>query len=160
MQPTIFTVGHSRLTFMQFHALLQKHQIMHIVDIRSIPYSRHAPWSNKSRLPEMLKPFNIQYAYLGHILGGKKPTFGKAIELEPEADITLYNETIETLLQLSLKGNLCLLCAEGDPAKCHRQHKIAQALLQSDAKVFHILTNGNLKAAWKEEPETRQTTLF
>lgn len=160
MQPTIFTVGHSSLTFMQFLGLLQKHHIMHIVDIRSIPYSRHAPWSNKSRLPEMLKPFNIQYTYLGHILGGKKPTFGRTIEVEPEADIALYQETIEILLQLSLKETLCLFCAEGNPAKCHRQHKVAQALLQSDAKVLHILTNGNLKAAWKEEPETLQTTLF
>jgi len=72
MPKTIFTVGHSNLSFLNFLSLIQANDITHIIDIRSIPYSRHAPWSNKSRLPEMLRPFEIRYTYLGHKLGGKK----------------------------------------------------------------------------------------
>lgn len=69
MAQTIFTVGHSSLNFMQFITLIQANNINHIVDIRSIPYSKYAPWSDKSRLPNMLLPFKIKYTYLGHKLG-------------------------------------------------------------------------------------------
>ena len=53
---------------MQFITLDQANNINHIVDIRSIPYSKYAPWSD-NRLPNMLLPFKIKYTYLGHKLG-------------------------------------------------------------------------------------------
>ena len=132
---------------MQFINLLQKHNINHLIDIRSIPYSRHAPWSNKSRLPEMLKAFNIRYSYLGHKLGGKKQSDGQDVKLETIAPESVYNEAIQMLLNLSVRDSISLLCAESDPANCHRQHIVAQTLLDSRAKVFHIMKDGPLKEA-------------
>ena len=160
MAQTIYTVGHSSLNFMQFITLIQANNITHIVDIRSIPYSKYAPWSDKSRLAELLRPFKIKYTYLGHKLGGKAIQKGQVSHPLSLTQQMVYDEAIRGLLQLSMLGNLTLLCAEGDPAKCHRQHIIAQTLLDSDAKVLHILKDGTIKEAWREEKSSLQPNLF
>jgi len=59
-----------------------------------------------------------------------------------------------------MRDNLTLLCAEGDPKNCHRQHIIAQTLLDSGLKVVHILKDGSLKEAWREEISTQQPNLL
>ena len=160
MPQKIFTVGHSNLTFMRFLTLIQANNINHIIDIRSIPYSRRAPWSNKSRLPEILKPFQIRYTYLGHKLGGKKQPIKRISKQQGISSQADYDDGIHLLLQLSMRDKLALLCAEGDPALCHRQYIIAQTLIDADIKVLHILKNGAIKEAWKEEDPPEQTLLF
>jgi len=160
MAQTIYTVGHNSLNFMQFINLIQANNITHIVDIRSIPYSKYAPWSDKSRLAELLRPFKIKYTYLGHKLGGKKIQKGQFSQQQRLPSQVVYDEAIRVLLQLSMRTNLTLLCAEGDPAKCHRQHIIAQTLLESDIKVLHILKDGSIKDAWKEEKSPLQPNLL
>ncbi|OQB82862.1 MAG: hypothetical protein BWX85_01449 [Chloroflexi bacterium ADurb.Bin120] len=160
MAQTIFTVGHSSLNFMQFITLIQANNINHIVDIRSIPYSKYAPWSDKSRLPNMLLPFKIKYTYLGHKLGGKpikKTRSPEQRNLPPQA---VYNEAIKVLMELSMRSHLAIMCAEGDPGRCHRQHTIAQTLLASGTKVLHILNDGTIKEAWIEEKAPDQPRLF
>jgi len=160
MAQTIYTVGHNSLSFMQFITLIQANNISHIVDIRSIPYSKYAPWSDKSRLSELLRPFKIRYTYLGHKLGGKKINQEIQSKRQSQSSQGLYDEAIQVLLQLSVRDNLTLLCAEGDPAKCHRQHIIAQTLLETDIKVLHILKDGTIKEAWKEEKAASQPNLL
>jgi uncharacterized protein (DUF488 family) len=158
MPQTIFTIGHSNLTFLKFLSLIQANQINHVIDIRSIPYSKYAPWSNKSRLQELLRPFNIRYTYLGHHLGGKNQTRSPDIQENQNKDV--YSDAIQILIQLSLRDNLTLLCAEGDPNRCHRQHLISQTLLQSGVNVIHILKDGSLQEAWQEDPPAHQPNLF
>jgi len=145
---------------MQFMSLIQANNINHIVDIRSIPYSKYAPWSDKSRLSELLRPFKIRYTYLGHKLGGKIINQNKASTQHINTKNDVYNEAIQVLFQLSMRANLTLLCAEGDPAKCHRQHIIAQTLLDSGTRVLHILKDGSIKEAWKEDHKPIQPKLF
>jgi len=160
MPETIYTVGHSNLNFMKFIALIQANNINHIIDIRSIPYSRRAPWSNKSRLAELLRPFRIHYTYLGHKLGGKKRSIEQFSKQQGVTPREIYKEGIQRLVQLSLRDKLTLLCAEGDPKNCHRQHIVAQTLIDSGLKVIHILEDGSLKEAWKEDPTPVQRELF
>ena len=145
---------------MQFLSLIQANNITHIVDIRSIPYSKYAPWSDKSRLSELLRPFKIRYTYFGHKLGGKKSNQARASSQQTLTTQNVYDEAIQVLIQLSMRDNLTLLCAEGDPAKCHRQHIIAQTLLDSGTKVLHILKDGSIKEAWKEDHKSVQPNLF
>ena len=160
MPQKIFTVGHSDLTFMRFLTLIQANNINHIIDIRSIPYSRRAPWSNKSRISEILKPFKIRYTYLGHKLGGKKQPIHRISRQQGISSQADYDDGIHLLLQLSMRDKLALLCAEGDPALCHRQHIVAQTLIDADFTVLHILKNGTIKEAWKEDNPPKQAMLF
>lgn len=160
MSETIYTLGHSKLDFMSFISLIQANNINHIIDIRSIPYSRRAPWSNKSRLPDLLRPFKIRYTYLGHKLGGKKKSIENHSKQQGVTSQEIYKIGIERLLQLSMRDNLTLLCSEGDPENCHRQHIVAQTLIDSGVKVIHILGDGTLKDAWKEDSVANQPQLF
>ena len=46
------------------------------------------------------------------------------------------------------KGGLAvLMCAEGDPAKCHRHPLLARELLVRGCVVQHVLRDGNLRDA-------------
>lgn len=160
MAQTIYTVGHSNLSFMRFLSLIQAYDITHIIDIRSIPYSRHAPWSNKSRQSELLRPFRIRYTYLGHKLGGKKQKIEDISKQQGVTPEEIYKKGIQILLQLSQRRNLVLLCAESDPANCHRQNIVAQTLLDMDVSVMHILKDGSLIEAWRDEVPVDQPALF
>jgi uncharacterized protein (DUF488 family) len=160
MSRKIFTIGHGKHNFLSFIVLIQDNNINHIIDIRSIPYSRRAPWSNKSRLPELLRPYGIRYSYFGHKLGGKKQsiaTISKQQDVTPEK---IYNQAIQKLIQLSERDLITLLCAEEDPANCHRQHIVAQTLLKEGIQVMHILKNGALQEAWKEDHPAKQPNLL
>lgn len=160
MPQTIFTIGHSNLNFMRFLSLIQANNVTHIIDIRSIPYSRRAPWSNKSRLSDLLKPFRIRYTYLGHKLGGKKQKIEHISKQQGVTPEEIYKEGIQILLQLSMQDTLSLLCAESDPANCHRQRIIAQTLIDSGVNVLHILKDSALQEAWKENNPAIQPELF
>ena len=160
MPEIIFTVGHSDLNFMRFISLIQANNINHIIDIRSIPYSRYAPWSNKSRLPDILTPFRIKYTYLGHKLGGKKQAIDPSAKQPRTTPRQVYDEAIQILMGLATRDKLVLFCSEGNPAPCHRQRTIAQTLLASGVKVVHILSNGRLKEAWKEDKTAHQPALI
>ncbi len=160
MPETIFTLGHSNLDFMRFISLIQANRINHIIDIRSIPYSRRASWSNKSRLADLLRPFKIRYTYLGHKLGGKKKSIEQYSKQQGVTPQKIYDEGIQQLLQLSMRDHLTLLCSESEPEHCHRQHIVAQTLIDSGLKVVHILGDGSLQEAWKEDPTPLQHELF
>jgi uncharacterized protein (DUF488 family) len=65
----IFTVGHSTLPIERFLTLLHTYGIECLVDIRTVPRSRHNPQFNGDALADALKPENIEYAPLP-ALGG------------------------------------------------------------------------------------------
>jgi uncharacterized protein (DUF488 family) len=55
-EDVIFTLGHSNLPLEAFLALLQAYGIERLVDIRTIPRSRHNPQFNDTDLASSLKP--------------------------------------------------------------------------------------------------------
>ncbi|KTD24255.1 hypothetical protein Lmac_3128 [Legionella maceachernii] len=67
--PTLYTIGHSTHTLEEFFDLLHTHQITHIVDVRSIPKSRHVPWFNENSLKASLHKEKIAYTHMAK-LGG------------------------------------------------------------------------------------------
>jgi len=46
----ILTVGHSNRTLEELLALLEAHEVAHVVDIRTIPRSRHNPQFDREQL--------------------------------------------------------------------------------------------------------------
>ena len=77
---TIYTIGHSDHTWEEFSALLRQHGIQVVVDARSNPVSRFAPFASKRTLPTLLGQEGKRYVFLGESLGGKP------------SNITLYNQ--------------------------------------------------------------------
>lgn len=68
-KPIIFTIGHSTNPIEEFIEILKAHKIKEIVDVRTIPKSRHNPQFNQEELQESLKQAQIKYKLLKK-LGG------------------------------------------------------------------------------------------
>lgn len=65
----VLTIGHSTLELEIFLHLLQAHGVTRLVDVRTIPRSRHNPQFNKETFPTVLKVVNISYQHMAG-LGG------------------------------------------------------------------------------------------
>jgi len=80
----VLTVGHSTRAIQDFIYLLQVHGVTRVVDVRSIPRSRHNPQFNAESLPRSLAEAGIGYLHLAG-LGGLRhsvpdsPTWGGAM---------------------------------------------------------------------------------
>ncbi|MEO8798559.1 MAG: DUF488 domain-containing protein, partial [Polyangiaceae bacterium] len=65
----VYTVGHSTRTFDELVALLRAFEVTVLVDIRTIPKSRHNPQFNGDTLRTTLRSRRIRYVHLAE-LGG------------------------------------------------------------------------------------------
>lgn len=145
---TVFTVGHSTRSIEEFVEILKAYNITLLVDVRTVPRSRHNPQFNKETLPNTLKPNGIRYLPLPNIGGfrhPKKDSSNLALEnssFRGYADYMQTKEFAENLLKLVVlaKENcLVIMCAEALPWRCHR-NLISDALVARHVKVLHIIS--------------------
>ncbi len=71
--PVVFTIGHSTKPLDAFINLLQAHSVTMVVDVRTIPRSRHNPQFNNETLPDSLRIAGIGYIHMPG-LGGLRHT--------------------------------------------------------------------------------------
>lgn len=69
----IYTIGHSTHPVDAFIALLQAHGIQEVVDVRTVPKSRHNPQFNAEALKAFLREAGIRYTHEKK-LGGLRHT--------------------------------------------------------------------------------------
>ena len=133
----IYTVGHSTRPLEVFRALLAAHEVTRLVDVRSVPRSRHNPQFNRDTLPQALQRAGIGYLHAPGLGGLRKPrpdspnagwrnlSFrGYADYMQTEA----FERSLEDVIELARGEQLALMCAEAVPWRCHRS-LIADALL-------------------------------
>ena len=58
-QPVVLTVGHSTRTLDEFIALLAAHSVSRLIDVRTVPRSRHNPQFNRDTFPAALEVAGI-----------------------------------------------------------------------------------------------------
>jgi uncharacterized protein (DUF488 family) len=143
---TVFTIGHSTRTLEEFTELLKIYGITLLVDVRTVPRSRHNSQFNKETLPATLKP--IRYIHMPEI-GGLRHPKRDSINLAWEnasfrgyADYMQTKEFTDALLKLvalAKENCLAIMCAEALPWKCHR-NLISDALVARHIKVLHIIS--------------------
>ena len=131
------TIGHSTLPLEEFIGLLQAHEATCVVDVRSIPRSRHNPQFNKDSLPQSLKEFGLGYVHMPGLGGlrhtkGDSPNMGwRSASFRGFADYMQTPEfvhSLEELIHLAGQERIVLMCAEAVPWRCHRS-LIEDALL-------------------------------
>lgn len=143
---TVYTIGHSNISLNVFIELLKSVGIEWLVDVRSVPYSKYASQFNKERLMEAIIANNMQYIYMGNLLGGKPKNKNlKAGNYNPFKKKELFQEGINKLLQNINQYRLAIMCAEENPMKCHRRHLIGYELNKVGIKVLHIRSNGAIE---------------
>ena len=144
----IFTIGHSTRTWEEFLALLRAHGIQRVVDVRTIPRSRHNPQFNRETLSVKLRSARIGYVHLRK-LGGLRharpdsPNMGwHNASFRGFADYMQtpeFEEGLERVIKLGGQKRSALMCAEAVPWRCHRS-LIADALVVRKIGVEHILS--------------------
>jgi uncharacterized protein (DUF488 family) len=145
----IFTVGHSTLPLDEFIALLKGYGIKCLVDIRTVPRSRHNPQFNGDTLRVALRTQGIEYVPL-RALGGLRHarpdssnTGWRNASFRGYADYMQTEEFARGLAQLTtLSGaqRTAIMCAEAVPWRCHRS-LVADALSVRGIPVIEILSN-------------------
>ena len=133
---TVFTIGHSTRDIPTFKALLKHYGINQVVDIRSIPRSRHNPQFNFDTLPTILRNSKIGYRHL-KALGGLRRTTKNSINTAwHNASFRGYADYMQTntfgygltlLISIAKKKQVVIMCAEAVPWCCHRS-LVADAL--------------------------------
>lgn len=71
---SFYTIGHSTRPIEEFVAILKKYDVTQLVDIRSIPGSKHNPQYGQDSLKMRLLNVGIYYNHMKH-LGGLRPAF-------------------------------------------------------------------------------------
>ena len=144
----VLTIGHSTRTLAEFIRLLQAHAVTCVVDVRTVPRSRHNPQFNKASLPRALKKAGLGYVHLPGLgglrhakpdslnMGWRNTSFrGYADYMQtPE-----FEQSLEELIRLANKERLALMCAEAVPWRCHRS-LIADALLVRGIRTEDIMS--------------------
>ena len=148
IDPTLYTIGHSTRTLEEFLSLLEVFGIKRLVDVRTVPRSRHVPWFNKETLPAALKPRGILYTHmpkLGGLRHAKKdsPNDGwRNASFRGYADYMAtpgFAQGVEALNRLNEKRRVAIMCAEAVPWRCHRS-MIADAEVARGIPVRHIMS--------------------
>jgi uncharacterized protein (DUF488 family) len=142
------TIGHSTRSIDEFIGLLRAHAVSRVVDVRTIPRSRHNPQFNRDALADSLKAAGLGYVHLPE-LGGLRHAKTDSINagwrnasFRGYADYMQtpeFEQSLEELIQLAKEEQIAIMCAEAVPWRCHRS-LIADALLIRGIRVEDIMS--------------------
>jgi uncharacterized protein (DUF488 family) len=148
----IFTVGHSTHAFDVFVALLRRHGIEVLADVRMFPRSRRHPQFNADALAAELPARGIGYRHFA-ALGGRRtprpdsPNRGWDNDaFRAYADHALTSEfaaALDELAALAREAPTAIMCAEALWWRCHRR-LIADRLRAAGWTISHIGPDGEL----------------
>ncbi|HEY3283390.1 MAG TPA: DUF488 domain-containing protein [Armatimonadota bacterium] len=150
----MLTIGHSIRSSEEFIDLLKAHGVQRLVDIRTVPRSRHNPQFNQDALPGALAGAGIAYAHLKELGGLRRPrpdSPNRAWRNDSFRGYADYMQTpefeaaLQGLLEMASRERLALMCAEAVPWRCHRS-LVADALLARGIPVEEILGPGQSRA--------------
>ena len=145
----VHTIGHSDMGREKLIDRLEQYGIELVVDVRSAPYSRHAPQFNREELAGALGQRGIGYIHMGDALGGR-PTEDRLYDEQGRAQYGLmalepkFQEGVRQLAQTAMERRLALLCTEPDPLRCHRTRLAAPVLEEAGVPVVHIAGDGKI----------------
>ncbi|HXW52981.1 MAG TPA: DUF488 domain-containing protein [Myxococcota bacterium] len=149
----IFAIGYSTRSIEDFIESLKIHDIDIVIDVRSIPKSRHRPQFNEEELRDTLHSVAIRYRHIKE-LGGLRHAARSSINtgwinasFRGFADYMAtdgFQTGLLKLMRIAEKSRAVLMCAEGNPWRCHRS-LIADALTSKNWQVFHIQSKISVK---------------
>lgn len=142
----IYTIGHSNRTLDDFVTTLRAFNISVLVDIRTIPRSRHNPQFEDTTLRAALRSRRIQYRHVARLGGLRRARKDSPSTAWRNASFRGYADYMRTsdfasglaeLQALTARGTVAIMCAEAVPWRCHRSI-VADALTARGARVEHI----------------------
>jgi uncharacterized protein (DUF488 family) len=134
---TVFTIGHSTRPISEFIDLLTAHGVQRLIDVRTIPQSRHNPQFGREQFASSLERAGIRYTHMPGLGGLRRPrkdstnTGWRNASFRGYADymqMPEFEENLDRCIELAKEEHVALMCAEAVPWRCHRS-LIADALL-------------------------------
>ena len=144
----VLTIGHSTRPIDVFVGLLVANGVTHLMDVRTIPKSRHNPQFNSDALAASLRDAGIAYTHVPGLGGLRRarPDSANAAWRNPSfrgyADYmqtTAFDEHLAEVIELAKSERIALMCAEAVPWRCHRS-LIADALVAHGVPVEEIVS--------------------
>ena len=146
--PAVLTIGHSNRTWKDFLELLRAHHVKRVIDVRSIPRSRHNPQFNRVTLSKKLRTARIGYVHLRKLgglrharrdspnMGWRNASFRGFADYMQTSD---FEAGLHRLMKLAGQKRSAIMCAEAIPWRCHRS-LIADALTVRGIQVDDIMS--------------------
>ena len=150
----VVTIGHSNRTIEEFIALLWTNEVAEVVDVRTVPRSRHNPQFNLDALPASLAAAGIEYSHregLGGLrhahadspnMAWHNTSFRGYADYMQSAE---FADNVDDIVKLTASRRCALMCAEAVPWRCHRS-LISDALLVRGVRVENIIGSHGRKA--------------
>jgi uncharacterized protein (DUF488 family) len=144
----VSTIGHSNRAWKDFLALLGAHRVKRVIDVRSIPRSRHNPQFNREILSEKLRAASIGYVHLRKLgglrharrdspnMGWRNASFCGFADYMQTAE---FAAGLHRLIKLAGQKRSAIMCAEAVPWRCHRS-LISDALTSRGFQVDDIMS--------------------
>lgn len=158
MANPFYTIGHSKLSVVEFAGLLTSAGADFVADVRAFPRSRSNPQFNADTLSPALAAPGIGYEHLPE-LGGRRPrqpdvppernalwTNGSFHKYADYAEGAAFRAGLDRLIALGRGRHCAIMCAEAVWWRCHRRI-IADYLIARGERVLHIMPDGRIASA-------------
>lgn len=149
----VFTIGHSTRSVDELVDILKQYHITELIDIRTIPKSRHNPQFNEHELAHVLRNHHIGYRHEKH-LGGLRHAHKDSVNMgwknlsfRGYADYMQTDEfhaALQKLIETAQEKTMVIMCAEAVPWRCHRS-LVGDALLVHGCDVEDIYSITSVK---------------
>lgn len=118
----IYTVGYGGFRKLeQLKEMMEEKRIDVLVDVRTSPKA----WCNEFYGHSLAREFGLRYVWKGKELGG--------------LDGRISEAAISEVARLGERQNILIMCAEKDPARCHRHYEIAARLYRKGITAVHLI---------------------
>lgn len=144
----MLTIGHSTRSIEEFIDILKAHGVDLLVDVRTVPRSRHNPQFNLDQLPQSLAAAGIEHRHMPGLGGLRHARPDSPNGAWQNASFRGYADYMQTpefdrnlreLIALDRDHRVAIMCAESVPWRCHRS-LIADALTARGVPVAHIMS--------------------
>lgn len=143
----VFALGHSTRPIDRFLSMLRAHRISTLVDIRTVPRSRRNPQFDGEALSETLSGAGIAYVQMKDLGGLRRPVRGSTVNdgwvndsfrgFADYMQTERFQSALRGLVGLAERGGVAIMCAEGNPSRCHRS-LVADALEANGVGVVQV----------------------
>jgi uncharacterized protein (DUF488 family) len=151
----LYTVGHGTLEAERFARLLTSPEISHLVDVRSVPGSRHNPQFGRWEMDEWLPAYGIAYRWepdLGGFRRASKDSTNTGLRHPAFRGYADYMQTstfraaLDRLLAEAARSPTVIMCSETVWWRCHRRLIADAATLLAHIDVVHLMHDGKAQS--------------
>lgn len=148
----IYTIGHTLQNVEEFYDMISKYDINCIIDVRSMPYSQHAPQFNKENLNLFLRNHGVLYAHFGIEFGARRNDCLSLVNkngqncMQVNFELGIKTDNFKSGIHrldnaLAQNRTIALMCTEANPLDCHRFSFISRYLYDNRYDIAHIIRN-------------------